>query len=135
MNQHTAVRFKGSRWEAVAHRAGAGRGSDHAWPGSDAAEDDILLDLAIRHFADIDLTAGELHDFAVALRQVAAGGDTVSIFPVSSTQHAYEISRHVAAVTVRFGQCRLHLPVDVALQLADELDAQRARSTTYSVAA
>ena len=144
MSKHTTVRIKGSPWEAVAHRRGS-RMVEHAWHETTTVperrdrpltgEEDMLLDLAVRHFDGLDLTSSEANEFAAALLQVASTGQTVSVFPASSTRHAYEISRHVAAVTIRFGQSRLHLPLHAALQLADALGRLRQSDSVHGIAA
>ena len=132
MDKHVSVRFKGSRWATTAHRAegkprpsGARRpaspGLTSRPPSTVAGEDDLLLNLAVRHFVDLQPTSREADAFAEALSQTVATGQTVFVSPETSSEQTYEISRRIAAVTIRFGDARMHLPIHAALQLAEAL--------------
>ena len=131
MSQHIAVRFKGSRWCTTAHRA-AGKGSHDTPPkrvcGQDSqlspsavGGDDLLLDLAVRHFIELQPTSREAEAIAAALTHVVDSGQRISVHPEGSSAHAYEIGRRVAAITIRFGDAEMQLPIHAALQLADVL--------------
>lgn len=131
MSQHVAVRFKGSRWCTTAHRA-AGKGNQDTPPkrasGHDpqlslsaVGEDDLLLDLAVRHFVELQPTSREAEAIAAALTHVVNSGQNTSVHPEASSAHTYEFSRRVAAVTIRFGDAEMQLPIHAALQLADVL--------------
>ena len=132
MSQHVAVRFKGSRWRTTAHRA-AGKGSHGAPPPKGVSgresrlpspvvgEDDLLLDLAVRHFVELQPTSREAEAIAAALSHTVTSGQRVSVHPEASSAHAYEFSRRVASITIRFGDAEMQLPLHAALQLADVL--------------
>jgi hypothetical protein len=147
MSQHTAVRIKGSRWQAVAHRASSRERPSVVATRGDAdrqgrihgeradGEGDLVLDLAIRHFSALGLTSREARDIADALLQTAATGQTVTVFPASSSEHPYEISRRLAAVTIRCGRETMRLPIHAARELAALLSRMVKSSPAQDIAA
>jgi hypothetical protein len=146
MSEHVSVRFKGSRWASTAHRAvvrgtgGMGQrpdsaGNRHRTPAATASEEDLLLNLAVRHFADLQLTSREAESFAKALLHTAATGQTVSVKAETSSAHTYEIRRRIAAVTIRFGDDQMNLPIHAAQQLAEVLQKLHGNRETTDIAA
>lgn len=132
MREHTAVRIKGSLWQAIALRANRENLSPEDWlqrqlaqqepqvsPG--AAEEDLLLDLAVRHFRGLELTAAEARRLAAAIAQTAATGELIRVGPVGPAARRYEFERHAAALSIRVGEGRIRLPVQAAVRLADAL--------------
>jgi hypothetical protein len=146
MSDHTAVRIKGSRWQAIAQRtsrnkwlAGGRVAGDSTSAGRTVAriesEEDLVLDLALRHFSSLGLTSREARDVSDALLETADTGQTVTVFPASSTEHPYEISRRLAAVTIRCGKETMRLPMHAARQLASLLNRLVKSSPAREIAA
>ena len=146
MGRHVSVRLKGSRWATTAHRAEgrqktggdrrpASTGQIYRPPPTVAGEDDLLLNLAVRHFVDLQPTSREAEAFAEALSQTVATGQTVCVTPETSSEQTYEISRRIAAVTIRFGDAQMHLPIHAALQLAGALQQMHAGRLAPDLAA
>jgi hypothetical protein len=139
MSHHTAVRIKGSRWQAVAHRASSREQPADVMLNIGAAchvnESDLVLDLAIRHFSSLGLTSREARDISDALEQTASTGQTVTVFPASSAEHPYVISRRLAAVTICCGSETMRLPVHAARQLAELLARMIKSSPVQDIAA
>ena len=146
MSEHISVRFKGSRWVTTAHRsAGRGTGGGRQRPETaghqsrssarTASEEDLLLSLAVRHFADLQLTSREAQAFAKALLHTAATGQTVTVDAETSSPHPYEIRRRIAAVTIYFGDAQMHLPIHAAQQLAEALEQLHGNHEATDIAA
>lgn len=142
MNKQTAVRIKGSPWQVILRRSRHDArqpmkaiGIPTQSPAANRGEDDMLLDLAIRHFVDAGLTSNETREIAAALEQVIATGRTVTVFPASSTEHPYEISRRLAAVAIRVDGQQIRLPVHAARKLADALNSLHMPNCLRDVAA
>ena len=146
MSQHTAVRIKGSRWQAIANRAPRehqlssystvqGHRPGNPVVAGNGSDGDLVLDLAIRHFSNLGLTSREARDLAEALIEAAETGKTVTAFPASSSEHPYQFSRRLAAVTIRHGREVIRLPLRAARRLAGLLGRMVKTSTTQGVAA
>ena len=132
MHTHTAVRIKGSLWEAIAQRAESEQLSSEDWlnhqieksdpatPPS-APDDDLLLDLAIRHFRDLNLTSNEAQQLSAAILQTVTTGEPMTVGPIGALDRRYIFHRRVAAVSIRVGEGRIRLPVTAALRLASVL--------------
>ncbi|MFM1892369.1 MAG: hypothetical protein RLZ44_1446 [Pseudomonadota bacterium] len=133
MSKHTAVRIKGSLWEAIAQRAAQERLSPEAWlqrqlgeaaaaPATPSAtSDDLLLDLAVRHFRELELTAAEAGELAAAILHTVATAEPCAVGPVGAAARRYVLQRRVAAVSIQVGEGRMRLPLPAALQLAATL--------------
>ena len=142
MTRQTAVRIKGSSWQAFVHRSTRDTrfptqvtGTSTQASTTPKGEDGMLLDLATRHFIDAGLTSNEAKELAGALEQVIMTGETATFFPASSAEHAYEISRRRAVVAISIDGLQIRLPVHAAKQLADVLIHLRMPSTLQDIAA
>lgn len=132
MHTHTAVRIKGSLWEAIAHRAESEQQSPEDWlnqqieqseptTSPSASDDDLLLDLAIRHFRDLNLTAIEAQQLSAAILRTVTTGEPTTVGPIGELDRRYTLNRRVASVSIRVGEGRIRLPVTAALRLANVL--------------
>lgn len=86
-----------------------------------SVEDDLLLDLAIRHFRDLNLRQAESCQLSAGILQAVATGEPHSIGPVGEPSRRYEFHRRLAALSIRVGEGRIKLPLQSALHLANAL--------------
>jgi hypothetical protein len=130
MNRITTVRIKGAKWEALASRASTEPISEgistlvteplgrRSLGGGNSKV--ILLDLAVRHFRDLQLTTTEAKRLGIALRR-CLNGEAVDVGPVGSTGRTFNFRRKANAIAIRVGQGCMRLPLDAAKALIESL--------------
>ncbi len=84
-------------------------------------EDDLLFDLAIRHFRDLNLRSTESDQLAAEILQAVATGEPRLVGPVGEPSRRYEFHWHFSALNIRVGEGRIRLPLQSALHLANTL--------------
>jgi hypothetical protein len=84
-------------------------------------EDDLLLDLAIRHFRDLNLRSAESDQLSAGILQAVATGEPHFAGPVGEPSRRYEFHWRFAALSIRVGEGRISLPLQSALHLANAL--------------
>ena len=98
-------------------------------------EDEVLLDLAIRHFRDLKLQSAEPRQLAAGILQAAATGEPHFVGPVGESSRRYEFHRRLAALSIRVGEGRISLPLQSALCLANALQGAREPQLIGAIAA
>lgn len=133
MSRATTVRIKGSAWQAIAkeHERTKNKPKHHTDNAAYDGDADLLLDLAVRHFEDQILTAGEGAQLAAGLLHTAATGETREVRAVGVRDRAYRFRRHVGGISIRAGEGQIRLPIGSALRLAGILP-QMGRATAFS---
>jgi len=127
MKRSAIIRFKGSRWEAMASASSqqertnrsTGEHNPARQPKTSRIEsaNAILLDLAIRHFRALQLTASEVKKLASGLRRCLRG-EAVDVGPLGGSHRTYSFRRHVNAVSIQGGEGRMRLPLSAATALS-----------------
>ena len=130
MTKPATVRIKGAKWEAFASECS----SEPAESSTSALETErrgrtrvggdtakaILLDLALRHFRNLQLTTTEAKRLGIALRR-CLNGEAVDVGPVGPTGRTYNFRRKANAIAIRVGQGYMRLPLDAAKALIKPL--------------
>jgi hypothetical protein len=130
MTQPATVRIKGAKWEALAGEfsdeprtaristlAKVPRGKKSLGGDNTNA---IVLDLAVRHFINLQLSTTEAKRLGIALRR-CLNGEAVDVGPVGSTGRTYNFRRKANAIAIRVGQRCMRLPLDAARALIELL--------------
>jgi hypothetical protein len=130
MREHTTVRIKGLKWEALASRS-----SDKAdvvpsegvspltlpvSPERQSDGDDLLLGLAIRHFRELELTSIEARKLASGLQR-CLHGEPVDVGPVGLTSRNYQFRKQARSISIRVGEGCMRLPLRLARALVEPL--------------
>lgn len=138
MSQHNALPIDSVLLEAIKARASQDHVSPESWltrrlanPGqdvmsaedrpSDAATEEVMLDLAWVHFRALDLDLDEARKLANAIFKTIETGEAHTAGPVSALQRHYIFHRRTAAVAIRIGEGQIRLPIDAAMRLATAL--------------
>jgi len=129
MKKTATVRIKGARWEAFASETGsspdapaspAPPSATSRLAGSSAKS--MLLDLAVRHFRGLQLSAAEAKRLSSALRRCLKG-EAVDVGPIGPTGRLYNFRRKANAISIRVGEGCIRLPLDAARALIEPLRA------------
>ncbi|MEJ2310031.1 MAG: hypothetical protein P8Z31_00070 [Gammaproteobacteria bacterium] len=128
MKKPATVRIKGSNWEVMVSESTGDYGTSTAMqtvetvPGDTAGKgaNAILLDLAIKHFRGLRLTASEAGKLAGALRR-SLKGESVDVGPIGPNSKLYNFRRRVNAISIRVGEVHMRLPLEAARALIKPL--------------
>ena len=88
---------------------------------SSSPERDLLLELVIRHFRDLNLRSAESRQLASGILQAVETGEPQSVGPVGESARRYQFHRRFAALSIRVGEGRIRLPLQSAVNLANAL--------------
>ena len=130
MREHTSVRIKGLKWEALASRSGNKADvappegvspiTQPVSPERQSDSDDLLLGLAIRHFRELKLTSIEARKLATAIQRCLQG-EPVDIGPVGLASRNYQFRKHARSISIRVGEGCMRLPLQLARALVEPL--------------
>ena len=132
MTEQTTVRTNAAISETQVHRANvensSPKGSRAHQPqvngldtSSSSLEDNLLLELVIRHFRDLNLRSDESRQLASGIVQALETGEAQSVGPVGEPARRYQFHRRFAALSIRVGEGRIRLPLQSAVNLANAL--------------
>jgi len=146
MTEQTNVRTNAAICETQAHRANVKNSSPKGSQAhekqvnglqnsSPSAQDDLLLELVIRHFRDLNLRSAESRQLASGILQALESGEAQSVGPVGEPARRYQFHRRFAALSIRVGQGRIRLPLRSAVNLANALHGVRDSRMVGAIAA
>ncbi len=144
MRNEKLVSISPEIWRAIENRAAAEEMTTGAWLAKQAlgeatadrpSEDDILLDLALRHFRDQALMPSEQQAVAAALFRALEKGEAAAVGPVGRRRRRYWVQRRAKRLNIRVGQSALELPLAPAARLASLLQGAQTLETANSIAA
>lgn len=130
MSDKQLVMVEPSVWEAIHHRAAAQRVSVERWLRqqveltADASTDrqdggdEVLLELAVRHFRDLHASDTELRRLAAAMFASIDHGEAGEVGPLGRRGLRYRIQRRTDCLQIRVGQGAIRLPIANAIRLA-----------------
>jgi hypothetical protein len=98
-------------------------------------EDDKLIDLALRHFRDQELTPHEQQAVAAALFRALEKGEATAVGPVGRRQFHYRVRRRAKRLIIRVGESALELRLAPAARLATLLLGAQTLETVNDIAA
>jgi hypothetical protein len=131
-------------WRAIENRAASEQMTTEAWLAKQAAcemtsdrerENETLIDLALRHFRDQELTPHEQQAVAAALFRALEKGEAAAVGPVGRRQCRYWVQRRAKRLTIRVGESALELRLAPAARLATLLLGPQTLETVNDIAA
>lgn len=144
MSDQQLVLINPEIWRTIEHRAAAERLTTEAWLAKQAAgeatedppgDHEILLDLALQHFRDQQLTPSEQQAVAAALYRALETGEAARVGPVGRRRCLYRVQRRAKRLVIRVGQGALGLPLAPAARLATLLNGAQTLETVNDIAA
>lgn len=140
MYQSNSVRIPPKLWATIEDRAKTAnlspevwlqrqveRTVDNEWRSDSAFGDldsDVLYELALRHFRQLNLDSGQTLGIASALEQTIETGESHSVETSVHPNRTYFFQRRLAAVIVRLGEGAIRLPLPMAARLVSALRAE-----------
>ena len=132
MTGQTTVRTNAAICETQAHRANVENSSPKGSQAHEkqvngledssfSLEHDLLLELVIRHFRDLNLRSAESRQLASGILQALETGEAQSVGPVGEPARRYQFHRRFSALSIRVGEGRIRLPLQSAVNLANAL--------------
>lgn len=131
-------------WRAIENRAASEQMRTEAWLAKQAAgemtsdrecENEKLIDLAVRHFRDQELTPHERQAVAAALFRALEKGEAAAVGPVGRRQFRYQVRRRAKRLIIRVGESALELRLAPAARLATLLLGAQTLETVNDIAA
>ena len=130
MSEKQLVMIEPGVWDAITHRAAAQRVSVDRWlrqqlgltggasnDWQDGA-DEVLFELAVRHFRDLHASGTELRQLAAAMLSTIDQGEASEVGPLGRRGLRYRIQRRTDCLQIRVGQGSIRLPIADAIRLA-----------------
>ena len=124
------IMIDASLWDAITRRAAAEDLSAEGWlqgklldggqrsQAAEVAPDEALLDLAYRHFLNLNLKPDEQAALAEAMFRTLDSGEMAEPAPVGAHRRRYRFHRRAAALQIRVGEGAITLPLASATRLA-----------------
>jgi hypothetical protein len=85
------------------------------------SEDEALLQLALAHFHNLQLSGDEACRLGDAIFDIIDDGEAKTVGPVGAAQRRYTFQRRVSAISICLGEGRIRLPLKAAARLATAL--------------
>jgi hypothetical protein len=133
MQDKQLVMIKPDLWEAISQRARSEQLTTETWlarqlardtQGPTPCADDLdatMLDLTLKHFADLDLDADERRAIASAIMTATERGEPCQVGPTGRLGRYYRFQRRTDALRIQLGEGAVTLPIEYALRLATRL--------------